>query len=150
MKKVKKTVSIEAPVSDVFRYVSNPESAVEWLPSMQQVNDIDVRDGGVGTNYRWTYTMAGMRFEGESVCTDCELNRRLSTKSRGGIISTWDWFFEEAGGGTKMTIIIEYTVPVPVLGRIAETLVLRQNRKEADQAVENIKRKMEKNHTPAV
>jgi hypothetical protein len=42
-----------------------------------------------------------------------------------------------------LSVHIEYTIPVPVLGKIAEGLVLRQNEKEADLAMANIKAKME-------
>jgi len=37
----------------------------------------------------------------------------------------------------------EYTIPIPVLGKLAEALVLRQNEREADLAMANIKDRME-------
>jgi hypothetical protein len=64
-------------------------------------------------------------------------------QSKGGIVSTWTYSFEPHDGGTKMELVIEYTIPVPVLGKLAEKLVLRRNEREADLAMENIKDKME-------
>ena len=38
---------------------------------------------------------------------------------------------------------IEYTIPVPVLGKLAEKLVLKRNERETETALENVKDKME-------
>jgi hypothetical protein len=38
---------------------------------------------------------------------------------------------------------VEYTIPVPVLGKLGEALILKQNEREADQAMANIKAKLE-------
>ena len=37
----------------------------------------------------------------------------------------------------------EYTIPVPVLGKLAEKLVLKRNRRESDMSMENIKERLE-------
>ena len=42
-----------------------------------------------------------------------------------------------------MKLEIEYTIPVPVLGKLAEKIVLKRNEREADLALINIKEKME-------
>jgi len=42
-----------------------------------------------------------------------------------------------------LNLVVEYTIPVPVLGKLGERMVLRQNEREADQAMANIKAKME-------
>ena len=41
-----------------------------------------------------------------------------------------------------MKLEIEYTIPVPVLGKFAEELLLRKKEREADLALDNIKDKM--------
>ena len=67
----------------------------------------------------------------------------MVTRSKGGIESSWTWNFEPYNDGTKVEVIVEYKVPIPVLGKIAEVLVLKQNEREADHALANIKDKME-------
>ena len=42
-----------------------------------------------------------------------------------------------------MNLKIEYTIPIPVLGKVAERLVLAQNEREANLAIENIKSRLE-------
>ena len=140
---VEKSAEINAPVEKVFSYLEESESNVEWLPGMMEVKDIAKTEGQVGTYFRWTYKMAGLRFEGETTVTEHIPNRKIVTQSKGGIRSTWTFTFEQQDGGTKLTIKVDYTVPVPVLGKLAEAIVLKQNEREAALALSNIKERME-------
>jgi hypothetical protein len=38
---------------------------------------------------------------------------------------------------------VDYTIPVPVLGKLVEKLVVKRNQRDADTWVENIKERME-------
>jgi hypothetical protein len=38
---------------------------------------------------------------------------------------------------------IDYTIPVPVLGKLAENLVFKRNQREAAMSLENIKERLE-------
>lgn len=141
MAKVEKTITINAPVEKVFSYVEDPMSQLEYLPSMVEVKDVTGQ--GVGAHYRWTYKMAGVRFEGESTMTEHITNERMVVQSKGGIASTWTWIFTPEDGGTKVNLTVEYTIPVPVLGKLGEALILKQNEREADTAMANLKTKLE-------
>lgn len=141
MAKVERSVTINAPVEKIFAYIEDPMCMPEWLPGMIETKDVTGQ--GVGSYFRWTYKMAGLSFEGESTATEHIPNERLVSQSKGGIVSTWTWTFAPHDDGTKVNLVIEYTVPIPVLGKLAEKLVLRQNEREADQAMANVKAKME-------
>jgi len=141
MAKIEKSITINAPVEEVFAYVDDPMSQLEYLPSMVEVKDVTGQ--GVGAHFRWTYKMAGLRFEGETTMTEYTPNERMVVQSKGGIVSTWNWTFTPEDGGTKINLTVEYTIPVPVLGKLGEALILKQNEREADQAMANIKAKLE-------
>ena len=141
MAKVQKTISINAPVEKVFSYIENPMNTPDWVPSMVEVRD--VIGSGVGQNYRWTYKMAGVRMQGESTITEHVPNERRVMHSKGGVVSTWDFNLESQDDGTKLTVDIEYSIPVPVLGKLAEKLVLKRNEREADLAMANLKDNVE-------
>ena len=140
MARVERSITINAPVEKVFAYIEDPINELEWIPSLVEVQD--VAGQGAETHFRWAYKMAGMRLEGESRNTEYIPNERIVTQSKGGIVSTWTLTFEPHDGGTKLNLVIEYTIPVPVLGKLAEALVLRQNEREADLALANIKDRM--------
>jgi uncharacterized membrane protein len=141
MAKIERSITINAPVEKVFAYIDDPMSNPEWLPSLMEVRDVVGQ--GTGTHFRWTYKMVGLRLQGESTATEYIPNRRIVTQSKGGAVSTWTWTFEPHDGGAKANLVVEYTVPVPVLGKVAEALVLKQNEREIDLAMANIKARME-------
>ncbi len=143
MPKIERSVTINAPVKKIFDYIADPKLQVEWLPGMIEVKDIKQTEQGVGSTYKFSYKVAGMRFEGEDMVEEYIPNKKMVTRSKGGIEASWTWNFEPYNDKTKVEVIVEYKVPIPVLGKIAEVLVLKQNEREADHALANIKDKME-------
>lgn len=143
MVKVEGSSVLNAPVEKVFDYLSDPHSNVDVIPGMVDVRDIEDPPNHVGGHFHWTYKMAGIKFDGETRILEWEKNRRVVTESRGGIRSKWTISYEPAAPGTKMTVAVEYEVPVPVLGRLAESLVKKQNEKELELMLSNVKTRVE-------
>jgi uncharacterized membrane protein len=141
MATVERSVTIRAPVEKIFSYISNPTNELEWLPSIIDVRHIVGK--GVGQRFGWTYKMMGIPLKGETDIVEYIPNERIVYKTAGGIDSTWTWQFKPEAGGTKLNLAVEYTIPVTVLGRVAEQLVLQRNEREAHMAIANIKERLE-------
>ena len=86
--------------------------------------------------------MAGMRLQGTTESEYIE-NKSIISKTEGGVKSTQIWTFEPSDGGTKATFEVEYTVPIPVLGKLAEAIVVKMNDHEGDIIMANLKSRME-------
>ena len=143
MARVERSITINAPVEKVFAYIADPMSEPEWQPGAVEVKDVTLTEEGVGSHDRWVYKLMGLRLEGESTTLEYIPNQRIVTQSKGGIVSTWTHTFEPHDGGTKANVVVEFTVPIPVLGKVAEAFALRQIEREADLAVANLKARME-------
>ena len=141
MAKVERSMLIKAPVEKVFAYVSDPANEMEWLPGITDIRDITGQ--GVGKRYGFTYKLFGLPLKGQSEVVELVPNQRYVTKSTGGIQSTFTWTFKPEAGGTRLSVVVEYTIPVPVLGKVGERLALGQVEREADMAAANIKARME-------
>ena len=141
MAKIEKTIAVNVPTGKVFSYVANPMNQLEWLPSITDVRDVTGQ--GKGQRFAWTYKMIGMPLKGQTEVTEIVENQRLVLKTTGAIASTWTWAFAGDANRTRLNLVVEYTVPVPVLGKMAELLVLRQNEREADLGMANIKARLE-------
>ncbi len=142
MAHVQRSIAIKAPREKVYEYITDPISSEEWSPGLEKV--VDVIGKGVGRREKWVYKMAGMKFNGESVVQEMEYPDRYVLESVAGITSKWVFKLEKYfDGDTKLNLDVEYTIPVPVLGKLAERVVLGQNEKVADQIMNNIKTKME-------
>ena len=96
-----------------------------------------------GQNFRWEYKMAGMRIQGESEVLEHVPNQKVITQSKKGIESTFVWHYEAEGDGMRLQVDVEYVIPVPLLGKLAENVVAKLNEHEADVLIENIKTRME-------
>ncbi len=141
MPKLNNSINISAPVEKVFAYITDPLTITEWLVGATEVTD--VTGSGVGQHYHWKYNMLGVPLRGETTVSEYVPNERRVTDSKGGAISTWTFTFAPHEGGTKLDLELDYTIPVPVLGKLAEQLVLKRNQREADLSMQNIKQRLE-------
>jgi uncharacterized membrane protein len=142
MAKLQKTITIDAPVEKVFAFMNEPTNLPEIWPSMVEIRNVQPLPSG-GYNFGWVYKMAGMRIEGASETTEYIPNQRTVTRSTKGIQSKFIWTYAAEDGGTRLTVDVEYTVPVPVLGKIAEAVIVKQNEQEAETLLANLKARME-------
>jgi uncharacterized membrane protein len=142
MAKITKSVTINAPVEKAFAFISDPMNLPEIWPSMIEVKDVQASPAG-GYNFGSAYKMAGMRFEVAAETTEYITNQRIVTKSTKGIESTFVWIYQPEAGGTKLTLEVDYTVPIPLLGKLAEAFIVKQNEHEAGVMLANLKARME-------
>ena len=142
MAKVYKTITINAPLEKVFNYITDQSKLPEIWPSLIENKVIErLPNGGAKTQY--VYKMAGMKFEGISIDTEFVPNQKTVSKTEGGVGSEITWECQPEGEGTKVTFSGEYTVPVPLLGKMAEAFIVKQNENEAEIILENLKARME-------
>lgn len=137
MAQVKRSIRVDAPVEKVYDYLVDYKNQPDWIPSSVEV--WDASEPGVGQTFKWKYKMAGLLIEGESTVTELVHNKRMRFQTKGAVASEWLLLVEAKNGGAEVELNIEYTIPVPVLGKVAEKIVLKRNEREADLAMENIK-----------
>ena len=142
MAKLDRTVTIDAPIEKVFQFVEDPSNFPEVWPSMIEVKDVERLPSG-GRTFSWVYKMAGVKLEGTSETVEYEENRMVVSETKGGIQSRFVWSFTPEGDGTTLHVDMEYTIPVPVVGKLAESVVVKMNEREASALVSNIKDRME-------
>lgn len=142
MATVNKSITINAPVEKIFKYASEPSNLPEIWPSLIENESIEKLPNG-GNKTRYVYKMAGMRFEGTSVDTEYIPNERVVSMTKGGVESELIWEYESEGESTNVTLRGEYTVPIPLLGKLAEAFIVKQNDKEAETILANLKSRME-------
>ena len=142
MAKLENSISIDAPVEKIFNYISDQTNLPEIWPSLMEITDMKPLPSGGCTN-RWTYKMAGIRLSGTSEDVEYVTNERIVSKTKGGVDSTQTWTLQPEGSGTKVTFGVEYTMPIPVLGKLAETVITKMNEREGKTILENLKAVME-------
>lgn len=141
MVKAEANIIINAPVEKVFDLVAETEKLPSWLTLMMEVHDIQGK--GVGKKFKWTYKFIGIKFEGMSEIVEEVPNKKIVTKSKAGIESVWTFNFNQKEKGTKVDLLVQYTIPVPVIGKFAESFVVKQGTRDMKHALETLKHVVE-------
>ena len=132
---------IHAAPERVFAYVTEPSLLPEWLPSMVEVRN--VVGTGAGQQYEWTYKMAGLLLRGQSTMVEYVPNQCAVHQSIGTIGSDWTLTVEPHEERAVLHIEVEYSVPVPVLGKLAERLAVSRDARDFALAFDNVKETLE-------
>ena len=142
MIQARRQIHIDAPVDEVFAFAIEPENLLEVWPSLMKVGNIE-RSPTSGNNWDWEYKMAGLSFKGHSDTKEVVPTNRVIAENKEGIPSTFVWDYSPDGDGTLLDLRVEYTVPIPVLGKLAEKVVIKMNENELDTMLDNLKTAVE-------
>jgi uncharacterized membrane protein len=137
-----KSITINAPIEKIFKYTTEQTNLPEIWPSLVENKVIERLPNG-GTKTQFVYKMAGMRFEGISIDTEFIPNQRVVSKTEEGVESEMTWEYQSEGEATKVTFRGEYTVPIPLLGKLAEAFIVKLNENESEILLANLKARME-------
>ena len=96
-----KSITINAPVAQVFAITEDPTRWMGTYPGME-VSEVKATPEGVGTTFRWTGKLLGIPFSGTHECLEYVPNQRFVSKSSAGPVFTWT--FAPVDGGTELTM----------------------------------------------
>ncbi len=137
MAKIENKAIVNAPIEKIFGHIYELSNWLEFWPSLMELRDVKPLPNG-GYSARWVYKMAGMLFRGAGEYTSVVPNQLLVIETKGGVISTITWAFRSWGNRTRVFLTIEYTIPIPLLGKLAEVIVAKMNEKEAELMLHNL------------
>lgn len=139
---LEKSIDIKAAADQIFDYVTDANNLPGIWPSMVEVSNVKRRADG-WHEFDWVYKMVGVHFRGHSDTVRADRPRAFQTKSEAGIWSLFTWGFASRGNSCDVTLKVEYTIPAPVIGRLAEHLVAKMNEREAETLLLNLKAAIE-------
>lgn len=142
MKTIEKSIRINAPASKIYEFLTNPENLPEIWASMIEVSNV-VRKPEGGHSFNFKYKMAGFRFNGQAATTKVTKDRYVEVESKVGVISTFRWTYEGTNGLTEIKLRVDYEVPLPLLGKVAESFLIRLNERECEHLLASLKDRME-------
>jgi uncharacterized membrane protein len=142
MSSISKSITINAPIEKVFAFMNDPMNLPEIWSSMVEIKNARINKLG-GYDFGWVYKMAGLKFDGESATTELIKNKKIVTESTKGIRSKFVWNFDYAKDQTHMTLEVEYTIPNPLINKLADGFITKTNETEAESTLKNLKSRME-------
>ncbi|UCH44810.1 MAG: cobalamin-dependent protein [Nitrospiraceae bacterium] len=119
-------INIQAPVSRVFEYVTNPDNWTHYVTSLVDVRNISSTTLSAGTQYEWTYRMLGINLDGTGSIIEFEKDIKFSMEMKGAFPIRETFTFQGDEESTLLTFEIRYNVPGKVLGVVADKLVIEK------------------------
>ena len=107
--RVRRIVTAEKPLAEVFAYLSDFTTTTEWDPGTVQTV-LTSGDGGFGTEYLNTSKFAGRETQLTYVVEDLVPNRHISLRGENKTVIAHDTMtFRENGGQTEVTYTADFT-----------------------------------------
>jgi uncharacterized protein YndB with AHSA1/START domain len=148
MVRINQEITLSAPPEKIFNYVSKPANLPEIWPSLIEIRNEQPLPNG-GYSFTWMYKMGGVFLEGTGEHTDIVPNHWLTAETRGAVDSSITWTFRSIGHQTRVTLTIDYRIPIPVLGRLAEIFIVKANEHEAKLIMANLRARLEERWSPS-
>ena len=137
MPRVEKSATVPARPEEVFDYVSVRENAPKFVPNLS-VSDIRGPDG-LGQKWAWEYRMIGVPVRGEAEMVRFDAPRSHTFTTTGMVPGAWTYAVAPDGGGSRVTVTIDYELPDTVLARIADKVAIhRTNESQVEKIVQNL------------
>jgi ligand-binding SRPBCC domain-containing protein len=140
MSQITQSIKINAPLSTVFDYVSNPENWTRYVTSLVDIRNVSDEEPKAGTTFEWTYRMLGVNNDGKGSIVEFEKGSKFAMAMEGSFPIKETFTFQGDEKSAELNFEIKYDVPGKVLGVIADKLVVeRLNVKEAVAVLNKIK-----------
>ena len=133
---------VDAPPQKAFALTIDSSRDPEWNSSVVEVKDVTGKLDTVGASYVAILKLGGRRLETRWEVSKVEKPRLLeqTASSPAGGQATSTTTFEPAGGGTDITVEVDYELPGGFVGGVADKLfVERAIERDVKHSLENFK-----------
>jgi uncharacterized membrane protein len=135
---ITETLSVDAPVEDVFAYMNRPENQPEITPSLTRSETVEHLSNG-GKRVAYTYTIVGVDLDGHIRAVEYDPEHRIRWELSGDLEGEIEWVFESQDGQTRVTYAARYDLPGRILETVLAPLVERYNERELRTTLENLR-----------
>jgi hypothetical protein len=144
MTKMSSTVEIRASLEDVWAYASDWRRWEEWWEGVSDFRPTTELCRGNGTRYRYRAWIAGVKLTLETEISEFVEKVGWRGSVTKGPPHRTQWIFEGDGPRTRLTYILEYSLPVPLLGGLLDSVIMRPGwQKRLDASLDKLKQHFE-------
>jgi uncharacterized membrane protein len=144
MTRLEASVEVNAPIEEVFAFASDWRHWEDWWEGVSSFKPTTELTRGNGTRYAYKAWMAGLTVNLETEIHDFQENVGWRGVVSKGMPHRTQWLFVAKGDTTGLTYILEYELPVPLLGALVDSLLMRPGwRGRLERSLRNLKRHFE-------
>jgi uncharacterized membrane protein len=147
--KLEHSVVINLPLSEVFSFAGDLENDGQWIAGRVEAQRSGSNPTSAGSRFTQVNKFLGRRIESTVEVTEYEPNHKVRSKSISGPVTFTEYrLFEPAGGGTRLTIVLEAET-TGGLFKLADPIVTRMASRQMQGDLANLKDLLE-SQAPAV
>ena len=152
MSKVTQSLEVNSSPDSVMAYIIDITNHPAFIGPLKSVTNIKGDVKKPGTTWDWVYSLAGVELAGKAETMRFVPGKEFVYKTTTGAKSTFTYRADAAGGGgggggggkkTKLSLNVEYEVPVNALGKMKASVFEKLNDAEGKRVVENLKALLE-------
>jgi len=141
MTRVENSVIVDAPVHTVFAYASDWRRWAEWFEGVSDFRPTTEVTRGAGARYAYRASVMGIPATVETEVREFVEDQGWTGIATRGLPHRTHWRFEAQGERTRFTYGLEYQLPVPLLGAVVDTLIVKgQWRRIIARSLSNLQR----------
>jgi len=125
MTRIAESVEVNAPVEEVFAFASDWRYWEKWWLGVSGFKPTTEVTRGNGTRYAYKAWVAGVTVDLETEIQDFVENVGWRGTVTKGLPHRTQWVFEAKGDTTRLAYILEYSLPIPVLGSLLDFLLMQ-------------------------
>jgi hypothetical protein len=118
MPTLERSIVIEAPIDEVFKYAADWRTWPDWYVGFTDVAPVTEIERGNGAIYAYRMWVLGFPFKAQTEVHDFVENRGWSGRRIRGVPHRTDYVFEDLTPHTRFTTSIFYSLPIPILGPV--------------------------------
>jgi len=141
MQRIEKSILIDASPAQVWVVASDYSQWHTWFVGLSAPRSV-VGNGGLGTVIEHTVTVYNIPMPLKTTVTTCDLDARWRGEFTGPMTKGYqEWTYTPAEGGTEVRLVMETELMGPA--KLAEKMVIKAFDAMTDQALTNLKAKIE-------
>jgi carbon monoxide dehydrogenase subunit G len=141
---IETSIVIDAPVEKVFGFATyQVDRLQDWFVGIAEIQATpDYPE--VGSQLEVTYKTSGLTLKATGTIQELQPNKKYVARYTGMATGDQTWTYESLGNQTRVTLHFDYKIIGGGIGKVLDMLVVeRQNKKNAEESLANLKRLVE-------
>jgi len=113
-----RSIVIEAPIDEVFRYAADWRTWPDWYAGFTDVSPTTEIERGNGAIYAYKMWVLGVPFKTQTEVHNFVENEGWSGRRKRGVPHRTTYVFEDLTPHTRFTTSIFYSLPIPIFGPV--------------------------------
>ncbi|HET9636763.1 MAG TPA: SRPBCC family protein [Gemmatimonadaceae bacterium] len=139
MSRVAQSVEVKCSPESLMNYIVDVTNHPAFIGPLKSVTNVKGDVKKPGTSWDWVYNIAGVELTGKAETVRFVPAKEFVYKTTTGAKSTFTYRADAAGLKTKLSLNVEYEVPMGALGKMKASMFEKLNEQESKRVVENLR-----------